>query len=119
MAGILKFSFIALKNLFSKPATKVDPHVPARQTAGMRGAVQVNMDECSLCGACEDCCPASAIAVNRKMQSWTIRPMCCVQCGQCVENCPDKCLTMVGAYPAPGAQKREETFRKGEASRTH
>lgn len=112
MAGILKFSPIALKNLFSKPATRAYPDAPARQTPRTRGAVQVNIDECVFCGMCNRFCPADAIVVDRTAKSWTIRRMSCVQCGHCVQNCPKKCLTMESSYSAPGAEKREDQFCK-------
>lgn len=115
MAGIFKFTKFALKNLFTKPATRAYPDVPARQTPRTRGAVQVNIDDCIFCGLCNRRCPADAITVDRSAKSWTIHRMSCVQCGNCVLNCPKKCLTMEGAYPSSGAEKRSELFRKGEA----
>ena len=114
MAGILKFTPIALKNLFSKPVTRAYPDVPARQAEGTRGAVQVSIDDCIFCGMCNRCCPADAITVDRSSKTWTIQRMSCVQCGYCVSSCPKKCLTMEGAYSAPGAEKREELFQKTE-----
>ncbi len=110
MAGILKFTKFALKNLFTKPATRAYPAVPARQTPRTRGAVQVNIDDCIFCGLCNRRCPADAIAVDRAAKSWTIKRMSCVQCGNCVQNCPKQCLTMEGAYPIAGAEKRDEVF---------
>ncbi len=112
MAGILKFGAIALKNLFTKPATRAYPDVPARETPRTRGAVQVNIDDCIFCGLCNRRCPADAITVDRAAKSWTIKRMSCVQCGNCVLNCPKKCLTMEGAYPTPGREKRDELFAR-------
>ncbi len=115
MAGLFKFGTIALKNLFSKPATRAYPDVPARQTPRTRGAVQVKIEDCIFCGLCNRRCPADAISVDRQTKSWTIRRMSCVQCGNCVQNCPKRCLTMEPAYPTPGADKRNECFRKTES----
>lgn len=112
MAGILKFGVIALKNLFTKPATRAYPDVPARETPRTRGAVQVNIDDCIFCGLCNRRCPADAITVDRGAKSWTIKRMSCVQCGNCVQNCPKNCLTMEGAYPTPGREKRDELFAR-------
>lgn len=116
MAGILKFGAIALKNLFTKPATRAYPDVPARETSRTRGAVQVNIDDCIFCGLCNRRCPADAISVDRAAKSWTIKRMSCVQCGNCVLNCPKKCLTMEGAYPTPGREKRDELFARAGVS---
>lgn len=116
MAGIFKFGGFALKNLFTKPATRNYPNVPARQTPRTRGAVQVNIDDCIFCGLCNRRCPADAITVDRGAKSWTINRMSCVQCGNCVQNCPKKCLTMEAAYSAPSREKRSELFCKAEAS---
>ena len=115
MAGIFKFGGYALKNLFTKPATRAYPNVPARQTPRTRGAVQVNIDDCIFCGLCNRRCPADAITVDRGAKSWTIKRMSCVQCGNCVQNCPKKCLTMEAAYSAPGCEKRSELFCKAES----
>ena len=115
MAGIFKFTKFALKNLFTKPATRAYPAVPARQAPRTRGAVQVKIDDCIFCGLCNRRCPADAISVDRAAKSWTIKRMSCVQCGNCVLNCPKKCLTMEGAYSAPDIEKRNELFRKAEA----
>ena len=116
MAGILKFSWIAMKNLFTKPATRAYPEVPARETPRTRGAVQVNIDDCIFCGLCNRRCPADAITVDRAAKSWTIKRMSCVQCGNCVQNCPKKCLTMEGAYPTPGREKRDELYARAGAA---
>ncbi|MBQ8287806.1 MAG: 4Fe-4S binding protein [Clostridia bacterium] len=115
MAGIFKFTKFALRNLFTKPATRAYPSVPARQTPRTRGAVQVNIDDCIFCGLCNRRCPADAISVDRAAKSWSIKRMSCVQCGNCVLNCPKKCLTMEGAYSAPACEKRSELFRKKES----
>lgn len=115
MAGIFKFGGFALKNLFTKPATRAYPDVPARQTPRTRGAVQVNIDDCIFCGLCNRRCPADAITVDRGAKSWTIQRMSCVQCGNCVQNCPKKCLTMEAAYSAPDCEKRSELFCKAES----
>ena len=114
MAGILKFTPIALKNLFSKPATRAYPDAPARRVPGTRGSVQVDIDECIFCGMCNRNCPADAITVDRANKSWTVRRMNCVQCGYCVQSCPKKCITMDGAYSAPAPEKMSDLFRKGE-----
>ena len=114
MAGLFKFGGFVLKNLFTKPATRAYPNVPARQTPRTRGAVQVNIDDCIFCGLCNRRCPADAITVDRASKSWTIKRMSCVQCGNCVLNCPKKCLTMEGAYSAPACEKRDELFCKAE-----
>lgn len=112
MAGFLKFSSIALKNLFSKPATRNYPDLPPKSTAATRGAVQIDIEQCVLCGLCMRRCPSEAIKVDRTNKSWSIERMGCVQCADCVSICPKKCLSMIPKYTAPSSSKTVDTYRK-------
>jgi len=57
-----------------------------------RGAVTINKEECTACGACVEACPACCIPLDTDgmVVSW------CDLCGgepQCVLNCHAQCLT--------------------------
>ncbi len=106
---LMDFSKIALKNLFSKPATSNYPAEPAVYPARSRGHVEINIDECIMCGMCMRKCPSGAIKVDRNKREWTIERMGCVQCENCVVSCPKKCLKMVPGYTAPSAIKTVDT----------
>lgn len=77
-----------------------------------RGHVEINIDTCVLCGLCAKKCPADAIAVDRAARTWSIQRFGCIQCNSCVESCPKKSLSMAQTYPAPGEEKRVDTFEK-------
>lgn len=112
MLKYMKFTGMALKNLFSKPATRNYPAVPREYPARTRGHVENDLSMCILCGMCAKKCPADAIQVDRQNGNWTIHRFGCIQCGSCIENCPRKCLSMLQAYPAPGTKKRTDTYHK-------
>lgn len=110
--GIMDFSKTALKNLFSKPATSAYPFEPREYPERSRGHIEINIDDCIMCGLCSRKCMAGAITVDRKAGTWSIERMGCVQCGSCAEACPKKCLKIVPGYTEPAAQKIVETFTK-------
>lgn len=59
------------------------------------GEVRVNPRRCTLCFACTNLCPTSALqAVNAKTQQLVFQESACVQCGLCVQGCPEKALSL-------------------------
>ncbi len=108
--GTVNYVGQALKNLFSKPATVKYPFEPREYPERTRGHVENDMNACVLCGLCQMKCPTGAITVDKKEQTWTIRPFSCIQCRSCVDNCPKKCLSMDRQYQEPGTEKIEKKF---------
>ena len=106
------FTRIVLRNLFSKPATRLYPAEPRIYPERTRGAIGIDIDACIFCGICSKKCPTGAITVTKADMDWTIRRFGCIQCGACTEACPKKCLTMLTQYTTPDAQKTVESFRK-------
>lgn len=113
---VFSFSKTVLKNLFSKPVTRAYPQKPREYPDRTRGHVQIDMDQCILCGLCSRKCPADAIQVNRAEGTWSINRFGCIQCASCVESCPKKCLSMGRAYSDPGPEKVWEAHRKPTAA---
>lgn len=99
-----------MKSLFKKPATLMYPVIPRQWEERTRGHIGIKVEECIACGICARKCPANAIVVDRKANTWTIERMQCIQCGCCVEECPKSCLTMENQYTEPGAEKVVDTF---------
>ena len=110
--AIMDFTRIAIKNLFSKPVTSQYPAVPKQYPEKSRGHIEINIDECILCGICSRKCMSSAITIDKENKSWSIERMGCVQCQACVNACPKKCLSMVEGYTAPASEKIVDTFKK-------
>lgn len=59
------------------------------------GAVLVNKDKCTLCMSCTSACPASALIDNPEMPQLRFIERNCVQCGLCVETCPENAMELV------------------------
>ncbi|MCR5715769.1 MAG: 4Fe-4S binding protein [Lachnospiraceae bacterium] len=110
--GVMNFTGTALKNLFSKPATKGYPAVPAEFTERTRGHVINDIDACIFCGMCMRKCPTGAITVDRNTRTWQINRYDCVQCACCVKNCPKKCLSMGAEYTTPAGEKTPDVLQK-------
>lgn len=88
--------------LFSRPDTRRYPqqkHVPI---AGARGHIDIDIEKCIFCGACQKRCPSNALEVTRAPKSWTLNRYACIICGYCVEVCPKKCILMHERHFTPG-----------------
>ena len=109
--ALASFKNTIIRNLVSKPKTrKVEKEYPV----GTRGHVENDMDVCVLCGLCSIKCPTHAITVDKVAKTWSIRPMSCIQCRCCVDNCPKKCLSMGLRFQEPGSEKVTKTFKQSE-----
>ena len=106
--SLLTFTKTELRNLFSKPATRLYPQQPREYPERTRGHIENDIDACIFCGLCSRRCPTGAITVDRAARTWSIRRFSCIQCGYCVEGCPKKCLSMNQSYTQPGAEKTED-----------
>lgn len=97
-------------SLFKKPATLMYPVVPREWQERTRGHIDIDVDNCILCGMCQRKCPTNAITVDRNAHTWTIERMKCIQCGCCTDNCPKKCLSMAQTYTTPSPEKITDVF---------
>ncbi len=103
-----------LKNMLKGPATVSYPEKEREFPERYRGHVENDISRCILCGMCMRGCPSGAITVSRKDYTWEIRPFSCVQCDNCVEVCPAKCLSMKPGYTEPGTEKTSIVHRYSE-----
>ena len=118
MSQFFGFAKTVLKNLFSAPATISYPAKPREYPERTRGHVEVNIEDCIMCGMCMRSCPPGAIEVKRAENIWSINRFDCVQCGYCVEKCPKKCLSIIPGYQEPGPEKFVDTVVKPAAPQT-
>lgn len=90
---------IVLPQIFKKSATVLYPIEAKERPAGMRGHVVNHIDDCIVCGICQNKCPSGAITVDRAARTWAIARFDCIQCAHCVNVCPRKCLKMLPERP--------------------
>lgn len=116
MGKIMNFTGTVLKNLFSKPVTINYPAEPMEYPKRSRGHIEIDIDDCILCGLCSRSCPSGALTVDRAAGKWNIDRFDCVQCGYCVEKCPKSCLSIVPGYQEPLPNKTVDVFEKPVAA---
>lgn len=109
--SFLPMAGTAIKNLFSRPATRLYPFATRAPFAGTRGNISIEFAQCIFCGMCARRCPAHAIAVSREKKEWRMDRLSCVICANCVAVCPKKCLRLEGeaAKSVPSARRLEQT----------
>ncbi len=89
-----------LKNVVSKPATRMYPKEKRETYKDVRGQIGIDIDKCIFCGICSKKCPSDALVVNRNEKSWEIDHFKCVICSVCTEVCPKKCISTEADYHA-------------------
>ena len=80
----------------------------------LKGHVENDIVECTLCGICAKRCPTGCITVDKEAESWTINPFDCIQCRTCVRECPQHCLNMMPEYRKPAFEKVVSVTTKPE-----
>jgi ferredoxin len=81
------------------------------------GAVEINVEGCTLCLACVAACPTGALGDNPEHPMLRFAEDACVQCGLCKATCPEKVITLTpqldfrAATASARVLKEEEPFR--------
>ncbi len=73
------------------------------------GDIVLDTEKCTLCNACVGECRIAALTADSEKFSIHHKPILCVQCGSCVELCPEEALTM-----QPGLSLSPLFFEKNE-----
>ena len=100
-----------MKNLFSKPDTRLYPVEERILYPKVRGHVEFNSDKCIFCTLCAKRCPADAIEVDRDSKTLTFQPFRCIVCAACVEGCPKDAIAVVEKWHAPEYEKTSEVHQ--------
>lgn len=87
--------------LCSKPDTRRYPLERRPPPPGTRGHIDIEIDKCIFCGACQKRCPSNALEVTRTPKAWTVNRYACIVCGYCLEVCPKKCIVMNTEHHTP------------------
>jgi ferredoxin len=77
------------------------------------GAVELNVESCTLCLACVSACPTGALLDNPERPMLRFTEDLCVQCGLCKSTCPEKVISLTPrldfrARTAPARVLKEE-----------
>ncbi|MEA2934904.1 MAG: hypothetical protein QOD74_1550 [Variibacter sp.] len=105
----------AMRELHHAAPTQVDRiELPA---GAPFGAIQINVEGCTLCLSCVSACPTGALGDDPERPTVRFTEDACVQCGLCAATCPEKVITLqpqldFAAWNAPPRViKQEEPFR--------
>ncbi len=94
-----------IRNLFSKPATRLYPFRKRETFFGARGVISFDPLKCDLCQDCARVCPGKAIEVNVLGKNIDYYPFNCIYCGTCVDTCLQRAITQDKHYAPPLAAK--------------
>ena len=98
--GVFKLGGMTMRSLFKKAPTRKYPYEKRELFERSRGQIKMDdMKACILCGTCMRQCPADAIVVDRKAETWKYWPYKCIACDACVRGCPVHVLSSVQERP--------------------
>jgi len=83
---------LALRELHAVAPAPVDV-VPLPEGAPF-GAVEVNVEGCTLCLSCVSACPTGALSDDPERPMLRFAEDACVQCGLCKATCPEKVISL-------------------------
>jgi ferredoxin len=83
---------LALRELQRAAPTRVDV-IPLPAGAPF-GAIEINVEGCTLCLACVSACPTGALSADTERPMLRFAEDACVQCGLCKATCPEKVITL-------------------------
>jgi ferredoxin len=105
---------LALRELQRGAPTPAD--IVALPAGAPFGAVEINVEGCTLCLACVSACPTGALSADNERPMLRFTEDACVQCGLCKATCPEKVISLTpqldfrAATALPRVLKEEEPF---------
>jgi ferredoxin len=95
-------------------AAPVQADIVALPAGAPFGAVELNVEGCTLCLSCVSACPTGALSADPERPMLRFTEAACVQCGLCAATCPEKVISLVpqldfrSATGTPRVLKQEE-----------
>jgi ferredoxin len=83
---------LALRELHRAAPAPVD--VVALPTGAPFGAVEINIEGCTLCLSCVSACPTGALIDDAERPMLRFAEDACVQCGLCKATCPEQVISL-------------------------
>ena len=105
---------LALRELHRAAPAPVD--VVALSDGAPFGAIEINVEGCTLCLSCVSACPTGALSDNPERPMLRFTEDACVQCGLCKATCPEKVISLMprldfrAATATARVLKEEEPF---------
>jgi ferredoxin len=105
---------LALRELHHAAPAPVD--VVALPDGAPFGAIELNVEGCTLCLSCVSACPSGALLDDPERPMLRFVEDACVQCGLCQATCPEKVISLKpqldfrAATATPRVLKQEEPF---------
>lgn len=98
---MLDMTATVVRNFLTKSHTRLYPFDVREPFDHVRGNLEINIEECIMCGMCAKKCPSQCIMVSKSEKIWEVDPYSCIYCGICVDHCPVNCLYMDKHYRKP------------------
>lgn len=78
-------------------------------TESFRGAIEIDPEKCTGCGACTRICPSKALSMVNEGDTLVLRYFVgrCVFCGACADTCPDKAIRITKEFELASNQIAE------------
>ena len=103
---------LALRELHRAAPSPVD--VIALPAGAPFGAVDVNVEGCTLCLSCVSACPTGALSADPERPMLKFTEDACVQCGLCAATCPEKVITLRPQMDFHAATARARVIKEEE-----
>jgi Formate hydrogenlyase subunit 6/NADH:ubiquinone oxidoreductase 23 kD subunit (chain I) len=101
-----------IKNITSRPKTRLYPAEERTLFPGSRGHIEFDSEKCIFCSLCEKRCPAKAIVVDRKTKTLVFYPFRCIVCEACTEACTKSAITLKEKWRSPATTKGIEILQE-------